>query len=266
MIKIDSEELYYTQRDGKVRSNIKEIPYGEQSQILYEDYNFDGVPDLALMDGQNSCYHSPSFQIYLSTSEGFQLSPEFTALAQENCGMFAVDPKTKTINTMTKSGCCWHQMAEYKVENNRPYPINIIEEGLSTSGLFWDYLEQTLKHGKMETKQYQTIAFEINEDNLLLEFEFGNNKKMQIIRDIAVLYCFITDANGNIELLYTDNFKYSYDENTLFFEDGQTAYTVFDDHIIIRKGQKIRQMKAKKNSINGSLSEIKTFKIENIIE
>ena len=46
--------MYYTQRDGKVRSNIKEIPYGEQSQILYEDYNFDGVPDLALMDGQNS--------------------------------------------------------------------------------------------------------------------------------------------------------------------------------------------------------------------
>src|SRR5687768_4382168 len=52
IIKVTSEELSFDLEDGKVVSNIKELPYGEQSLIMFEDYNFDGLKDLALMDGQ----------------------------------------------------------------------------------------------------------------------------------------------------------------------------------------------------------------------
>jgi hypothetical protein len=177
LIKINSDELTFELHKGKVLANIKELPYGEQSQILYEDYNFDGKKDFAIMDGQNSCYHGPSFQIYLATDNGFKQSPEFTKLSQYYCGMFDIDYKTKTIHTMTKSGCCWHQYSEFKVKDNKPYPIKIIEEGMSFSGITWDYDEQNLVNGKMSKSSYQKLALEIDKDNILLSFEFKNKKK-----------------------------------------------------------------------------------------
>src|SRR5688572_15488927 len=65
LIKVDSEELVGDTEEEKIKVNIKELPYGEQSVIIYEDFNFDSIKDFAIMDGQNSCYHGPSFQIYL---------------------------------------------------------------------------------------------------------------------------------------------------------------------------------------------------------
>jgi len=47
--------------------------------------------------------------------------------------MFEVDPKGKRIHTMTKSGCCWHQVSEYIVENNNPKAISIVEDDQTTS-------------------------------------------------------------------------------------------------------------------------------------
>lgn len=63
--------------------------------MIYEDFNFDGKNDFAIMDGRFSCYGGPSFQVYLATANGFRHSPEFTRLAQEYCGMFEVNPKDK---------------------------------------------------------------------------------------------------------------------------------------------------------------------------
>lgn len=34
--------------------------------------------------------------------------------------MFSVDVADKTLSTVTKSGCCWHQFNTYKVVGNRP--------------------------------------------------------------------------------------------------------------------------------------------------
>ena len=120
-----SEELSFdAQAHGnKIIVNIQQLPYGEQSHILYNDFNFDGLKDFAIMDGQNSCYHGPSYKIYLASSEGVKLNDNFTELAQGYCGMFEVDTTTKTIHTMLKSGCCWHQFSEFKVINNIPVEI-----------------------------------------------------------------------------------------------------------------------------------------------
>ncbi len=85
LIKVASDELALTLHDGKALANIKSLPYSEQSLIIYEDFNFDGKNDFAISDGQNSCYHGPSFKIYLASPKGFLLSNEFTRLAQEYC-------------------------------------------------------------------------------------------------------------------------------------------------------------------------------------
>lgn len=49
---------------------------------MYEDFNFDGNKDFAIMDGQNSCYHGPSYRIYLAADKGFSFNEAFTRLAR----------------------------------------------------------------------------------------------------------------------------------------------------------------------------------------
>lgn len=265
LIKINSDELTFTLHKGKVLANVKELPYGEQSSILYEDFNFDGIKDFAIMDGQNSCYHGPSFQIYLATNKGFKQNPEFTELAQDYCGMFDIDYKTKTIRTMTKSGCCWHQYSEFKVKDNNPYPIKIVEEGMSASGITWNYEEQNLVNGKLVKSTYQKLALEVDLDNLLLSFEFENKKKMQIFKTENILYYVFTDANEKIELLYNDTFKYSKTENSLTFSNYNTQYTINDDKIIVKTPNKTYEMKSANNTKIGTLKKLKNLKIENVI-
>lgn len=133
LIKVISDELTYELPNGQSMAKIMELPFVEQNYILIEDYNFDGINDFAIMDGQFGCYHGPSYQVYLATAKGFIQSPEFSELTR-NCS-FDVDQKNKIIRTMTKSGCCWHQYSEFKVKDNKPYVIKTVTEGMSDSGI-----------------------------------------------------------------------------------------------------------------------------------
>ncbi len=124
IIKVNSDELAFTLHDGKIKSNILQLPYGEQSNVIYKDFNFDGINDFAIMDGQKSCYHGPSFKVYLGTNGTFIYNEDFTKLAQQYCGMFNVNYEKKEINTMFKSGCCWHEYSDFKVINNIPQLVS----------------------------------------------------------------------------------------------------------------------------------------------
>ncbi len=101
LLEVASSELVLDTdgKSGKVKANVHELPYGEQSVLIYDDFNFDGIKDLAVMDGQNSCYHGPSYQVYLGTADGFQASSGFTELAQSNCGLFQVDAQARELHT-----------------------------------------------------------------------------------------------------------------------------------------------------------------------
>jgi hypothetical protein len=265
LIKIASDELTFELPKGIVLSNSNELPYGEQSQILYEDYNFDGVKDFAIMDGQNSCYHGPSFQIFLATENGFTQSPEFTELAQNYCGIFNADHETKTLHTMTKSGCCWHQYSEFNVSNNIPYPIRIVEEGLNASGVAWDYEEQNLVNGKMVISTYQMLVLEVDEDNLVLSFEFENNKKMRVFFSETSLFYAFTDADDKLELLYYDTFNYSNRTTTLSFTNHATEYIIYSDKIIAKTPNNAYEMKAVTSTIIGTLTKLNNLKLANVI-
>lgn len=102
------------------------MSYEKQSAFTFEDYNFDGLPDLALCDGNYSGYGGQSFQVYLfaPSRKLFVRSPAFTRLAQSPyLGIFQVDRKRRVLANFSKSGCCFHQWEEYAVVGNRPRKI-----------------------------------------------------------------------------------------------------------------------------------------------
>jgi hypothetical protein len=103
----------------------------EQFVARFADYNFDGVDDLALCDGNNGPYGASSYQIYLFSraANKFVHSEPFTELSQDGrLGMLKVDRKRKWFRTFSKAGCCLHMTEEFVVVNNRPKKILEIEE------------------------------------------------------------------------------------------------------------------------------------------
>ncbi|TGE28736.1 XAC2610-related protein [Hymenobacter metallicola] len=104
--------------DAHQQPSVKTVElYGEQSPLLFDDFNFDGSEDLAIRNGNNSSYGGPSYDVYVYASRPrkFIRSAELTALATDNLGMFQLDKKRKRLITFEKSGCCWHLTTEYEV-------------------------------------------------------------------------------------------------------------------------------------------------------
>jgi hypothetical protein len=101
--------------------------YDEQSVINVDDYNFDGMEDVALCTGSNGSYGMPAYNIYLSSRAAGKFVYN-TALSKlgSHLGMLTVDKKNKTLETFDKSGCCWHITERYKVVNDRP--VKVFEE------------------------------------------------------------------------------------------------------------------------------------------
>lgn len=98
--------------------------YDEQGVVNVDDYNFDGMEDIALRSGNEGSYGGPSYRVYLSNrAKGqFVYSRDFSELA-EKLGMFDIDKKTRTLETFDKSGCCWHITERYKVVGNKPVKV-----------------------------------------------------------------------------------------------------------------------------------------------
>jgi hypothetical protein len=106
--------------------------YDAQSVVNVDDFNFDGMEDVAICDGTNGSYNGPSYRIYLSSRAAgkFVFNQKFTDLAY-HLGMFEVDKKNKTLETFDKSGCCWHITERYKVVNNRPVKVyEMVEDAM----------------------------------------------------------------------------------------------------------------------------------------
>ncbi len=281
LIKVDSEELVGDTEDGKIKANIKELPYGEQSVIIYEDFNFDGIKDFAVMDGQNSCYHGPSFQIYLGgkTKGNFVLNKNFTRLAQEYCGMFQVDPKEKKISTMTKSGCCWHQFSEYIVINNEPKAVKIVEDDamgfpfITTSTEIWD-------GKKMLKTSVRTIDFGESESKTLFSFKTknGGNEIVLFSNENQLNYIFI-NKNGNIDFAFprdseeeNPTFRLNSKENppTLSFTNKGVIYKIYETEnektgVQVNANGKLSDISGDLNSKKGSLRQVINDSLTNII-
>jgi hypothetical protein len=120
------DTLVQLQNDGKPLVNVNML-YDEQSILNVGDFNFDGMEDVALCDGDNGSYGGPSYRVYLSSRAAgkFVYNKPLTDLGR-HLGMFTVDEKNKTLETFDKSGCCWHVTERYKVVGDRP--VKVFEE------------------------------------------------------------------------------------------------------------------------------------------
>jgi len=268
IITIHSEELTIDlDTDNNIQTNVLEIPYGNQSIIIAKDFNFDGLPDLAIMDGQYSCYHGPSFQIYLQTDDNLKHSPEFTRLAQDYCGMFFMDYDSQTIHTSTKSGCCWHQYSEFKVEQNKPVVIKIEEIGLSADGILEEHLEKTRVGNQMVEKKHNSLSDDIDVI-LIYDLTFKDGKKMELYHAKAyqefLLYTFKA-KDENIELTYTDQFVFDKNKNTLTFTNQDVTYQIYNGGIIISTPKQKTNLKAESIEENTSLSSLSELSLNNLI-
>lgn len=136
--------------DKKPTANLIEL-YGENnSGVVFEDFNFDGVEDLALRNGNDSSYGGPSYDVLLATKPAnkFVKNRALTKLALENLGLFSVNKKAKTIETFNKSGCCYHETTRYKIVGNRPVKIYVFIEDAMTGGEKMKLITERLVRGR----------------------------------------------------------------------------------------------------------------------
>lgn len=265
LFSIDADELTYElDQNGQVETQKMELPYGEQSIIIYEDFNFDGKKDLAVMDGQFSCYHGPSYQIYLETGKGLEYNSDFTDLAQNYCGMFYVNTKNQTIEVMTKSGCCWHEYSIFKIVNNIPVPISITEQGISANGLFLDIKEQKRVNNKMTTRSYSQL-FEESMMDLLFGFTLSNGKKMALYHtDNDQLFYVFINKEDEIEFYFIDHFDFNSKNEQLTFKNKNITYQVSPKAILVTTPTQKTEMKATKLLPNSNWSALKKAKLTNV--
>jgi hypothetical protein len=138
---------------GNAQANISML-YDNQSVVNIDDFNFDGMEDIAICDGANGSYGGPSYQIYLSSKSAgkFVHNEKFSELGT-HLGMFTVDKKKKVLRIFDKSGCCWHVTEEYAVVNNRPVKVFVQEEDATiTDEKKVKITTKNLVKGKWQTK------------------------------------------------------------------------------------------------------------------
>lgn len=237
LIQVKSDELVLDTdaKTGEVATNVHELPYGEQSVLIHEDFNFDGIKDLAVMDGQNSCYHGPSFQVFLGTADGFEHNDAFTELAQNYCGMFAIDPKSKQVSTMTKDGCCIHEMATYVIQKGEPVmQTQTVVDQTGASGLI-EETDSENRNGKMVSTT-RTLWSDDDGRQTLLAFKLAPSGKRIVVftpgGSVGVYYAAVDDKD-QVGLVYPqaegEQFAYDSARHVLSFVRGDTTYRILGD-------------------------------------
>jgi hypothetical protein len=114
------------------------------------DYNFDGIEDLVISNGNYAPYGGMSSAVFLfSKARGkFVKDEKLTQLASENMTV-TVNKKLKYIETFTKSGCCWHQKVRYCYANNRLKKFYVFTEYTSSERSKWmNLISEMLVNGK----------------------------------------------------------------------------------------------------------------------
>jgi hypothetical protein len=277
LIEVASSELVLDTgpKGGKVKANVQQLPYGEQSVLIYADFNFDGIKDLALMDGQNSCYHGPSYQVYLGSAGGFEASPGFTELAQSNCGLFEVDAQAREIRTMSKDGCCWHQVAIYSVRNGEPLlEREIVEDATgASSGLAQETRYRDQGGKRVADRRYlwdEDGGTAAGERRILLEFRLAPAGKRIVVfangNDATRPYYAALGAQQRVDLLYPDAEReamdYDAERHVLSFDRGDTTYRIVGDahgapqRMEVAVRGKTQTLALQPGSVHGSLQAV----------
>jgi hypothetical protein len=277
LIHVTADELILDLKDGEATANVKELPYGLQSVLIYEDFDFDGRPDLAIMDGQKSCYHGPSFRIFLRRDAGFTKSAPFTRLAHEYCGMFAVDAAAKQISVMTKSGCCWHLFQTYAVANGAPRLLDSVVESYEAQ----TYLMRETT-GRRTATEYFLLEPSESSATVLLAFDIAGPrpKRVEVFSFGGELdYALVTGNERRVEFSYwvhvlrgrndgkAHPFRWDAGARELGFQNGAYRYVIHDGAkagVSVHSHGRVVDFDAVEGSRTGTLGDLAKAGLENV--
>lgn len=109
--------------------NLKKAKFDDESRsLIFEDFNFDGFEDLALINKFSDNSEKSIYDIYTfdSIQKQFLMNEGMTTLIKENSTLFAVDSERKRLIVHLKSGCCLLITKEYNVIPERE-PLKVYE-------------------------------------------------------------------------------------------------------------------------------------------
>lgn len=121
---LTSENFTFTIESDSL--NLNKAKFDEELQsLIFEDFNFDGFEDVALVNRslRNSIYDIYTFD---SIQNQFLMNEGMTTLVKDNSAMFTVDSERKRLIVYLKSGCCLYITKEYNVIPERD-PLKIYE-------------------------------------------------------------------------------------------------------------------------------------------
>jgi len=107
------------------------VLYGDDPNIVFEDFNFDGNEDLAICDGHDGGYGGPTYNVFLynAASGRFVKSSALSALTRDGyLGLFLVDRQRRHLVAFQKDGAAWHERQTFNMVNSKPVLIEDVVE------------------------------------------------------------------------------------------------------------------------------------------
>lgn len=185
--RITLSELKYCEPKGET-AEITTVEYGKQNAVFVDDYNFDGLNDLAIFEGNIGGYGAPSYQIYLFSMAGnrFVKDDEFSKLSQFQ-GRFEINKRSKMLYVDSKDGCCFHQTEGYKVKNNKPFKVyeHTIDGSAPNGGDDPEIKTKKLINGKWQSwdrNSAATISFDKGKTSKTISVRLTENEPVKWIK------------------------------------------------------------------------------------
>ena len=273
-------------RDDRPQAvTISGHPYDADYLLDYEDFDFDGVKDLAVQDGQDSCYGLPSYQVYLARRGSFVQNPGLTRLAHDYCGLFRVDRQTKRLNTMTKSGCCWHQFSSFKLVGGQPVLWDQVEETVTVTGI---YVSRKVNRKDGKPAHQTTYLMAQGLPGPIYRFPLSGKAGRRVTlwtNDIDLDYALLRaedsedvvefspllaaqDRNKDAEAVPRVQFNLDMNAGRLSFRNLDTVYTVIDTPQRLgnelNQGGNITFLAGDRAKQKGSLEALAALKLDNV--
>jgi hypothetical protein len=278
LLKVSSEKIIIESNKDIFNQKVVELPFKDQDVVLYQDFNFDGVDDIAILELYSS--KGPGYAIYLFKEQKFILDAEYTDIIQGSQGNFELVPESKTIATMSSGGCCWHSFSNYSIINGRPYPIEQVIEEIDLP--FTTIRTKRWKDGLSTESVKRTVDLEQEGIVEIMSFKLLNKNKRVVLynlNDRILNYVLIENEDipefsFPIEVVYKGrDFVVNNSGNELTFKNKDAQYKIYqmvndgritDLGLIVTFKGKRYIMKGELKTLKGSISKKEILKLDNV--
>lgn len=262
--------------------NVKNIPYNKQHLVLFDDFNFDGIKDIALFCPKEEFTNEPAYTVFLISKNGEMDGGHNSFSGTIKKGMtYKLNRQEKKLEVFNKKGYDNATVEEYLVKSfdYAPHTKTCIYNS-STNNIytvmekFWT-VEGNLLKTKTEKK------FILNKGSrIILTFKIAQKDKRVIVyatTDGSLHYAF-TNKENVVELAYpeanatttdtTATTDFEYKNGQLSFHHVNADYIIFDgDGMLEVKGTLNGQdylFTGDPKSKKGALNDIEKFHFKNV--